>query len=83
VLFFNAFLARHDDFNDAHIEDKVCQGLCQLPLSSIPLVDLVNFLFLSSVFLDIVKVVIPPCAFCIQMQILYNAQLVGELSYFL
>ena len=27
-----------------------CQGLCQLPLSSIPLVDLVYFLFLSSVF---------------------------------
>ena len=26
------------------------QGLCQLPLSSIPLVDLVCFLFLSSVF---------------------------------
>ena len=27
-----------------------CQGLCQLPLSSLPLVDLVYFLFLSSVF---------------------------------
>ena len=22
ALFFNAFLARHDDFNDAHMEDK-------------------------------------------------------------
>ena len=22
ALFFNAFLARHDDFNDAHIKDK-------------------------------------------------------------
>ena len=53
------------------------------PLSSIPLVDLVNFLILSSVFIDIVKVVIPPCAFCIQMQILYNALVLGELSYFL
>ena len=45
--------------------------------------DLVVFLIMSSVFLDIVNVVILPCAFCIQMQILYNAQLVGELSYFL
>ena len=38
------------------------------------------FLVLVQCFLDIVKVVIPPCAFCIQMQILSNAQLVGELS---
>ena len=27
-----------------------CQGLCHLPVSSLPLVDLVYFLFLSSVF---------------------------------
>ena len=60
-----------------------CQGLYELPLSSIPLVDLVYFLILSKCFLDIVKVVIPPCAFCIQMQILYNALVLGELSYFL
>ena len=58
-------------------------SLCQLRLPSVPLEDLVVFLILSSVFLDIVNVVILPCAFCIQMQILYNAQLVGELSYFL
>ena len=51
-----------------------CLGLCQLPLFSIPLV---------KCFLDIVKVVIPPCAFCIQMQILYNVLVLGELSYFL
>jgi len=60
-----------------------CQELCQLPLSSIPLVDLVNFLILSSVFLDIVKVMITSCALCIQIQILSNAQRLGELSYFL
>ena len=41
------------------------------------------FFDLVQCFLDIVKVVIPPCAFCIQKQILYSAQLVGELSYFL
>ena len=41
------------------------------------------FLDLVQCFLDIVKVVIPPCAFCIQMQILYNALVLGELSYFL
>ena len=73
-----------------HLHVSVCfylpyllQSLCQLPLPSVPLEDLVVFLILSSVFLDIVNVVILPCAFCIQMQILYNAQLVEELSYFL
>ena len=39
------------------------------------------FLDLVQCFLDIVKVVIPPRAFCIQMQILYNALVLGELSY--
>ena len=41
------------------------------------------FLDLVQCFLDIVKVVIPPCAFCIRMQILYNALVLGELPYFL
>ena len=59
-----------------------CLGLCQLPLYSIPLVDLLISLRLSSVCIDIVKVVIPSYAFCIQMQILHNAQCLGELSYF-
>ena len=36
------------------------------------------FVNLSSVSLDIVKVVIQSCAFCIQMKILYNAQLLGS-----
>jgi len=38
------------------------------------------FVILSSVSLDLVKVVIPSCAFCIQMKILCNAHLLGELE---
>src|ERR1041385_5252887 len=38
------------------------------------------FVILSSVSLDVVKVVIPSCAFCIQMKILCKAHLVGELA---
>ena len=74
------------------IIDHIYIGLCfylpsllpwivSTPIFFIPLVDLVIYLSLSSVCIDIVKVVIPSCAFCIQMQILYNSLVLGELSY--
>ena len=59
-----------------------CQGLYQLPLSSIPLVDLV-FSWSCLVFSRYSESGDPTSCICIQMQILYNALVLGELSYFL
>lgn len=60
------------------IDNHLYIGFC---VSFVCLASYESIFNMPSVVIDIEKVMIPSCAFCIQMQILYNARPLGELSY--